>query len=124
MPFPDTEHPVDRALRDAPIDDEPYTDEERAAVADARASIARGEPAVSIADIHHQMAKIADAQPPPDPILVDLEARAYAAGRFHERALVIAWIRELAARLPPHKQLAASHIADEIARLSHHPAGH
>ena len=41
-----------------------------------------------------------------------------------ERLLILAWIRDHASRLPAHKQLAASHIADEIARLSHHPAGH
>ena len=32
-----------RVLRDAPIDDEPETDEERAAVAEAEAAIARGD---------------------------------------------------------------------------------
>lgn len=35
--------PVLRALLDAPLDDEPETDEERAAVAEAKAEIARGE---------------------------------------------------------------------------------
>jgi hypothetical protein len=35
--------PVLEALRRAPIDDEPETDAERAAVAEARAQIARGE---------------------------------------------------------------------------------
>jgi hypothetical protein len=32
-----------RVLREAPIDDEPETDEERAAVAEAEAAIARGD---------------------------------------------------------------------------------
>jgi hypothetical protein len=32
-----------RVLRDAPIDDEPETEEERAAVAEAEAAIARGD---------------------------------------------------------------------------------
>ena len=32
-----------RVLRDAPIDDEPETDEERAAVVEAEAAIARGD---------------------------------------------------------------------------------
>lgn len=35
--------PVTRALLMAPMDDEPYTEEERAAVAEADAELARGE---------------------------------------------------------------------------------
>jgi len=58
-----------------------------------------------------------------DPILVDLEERAHAAGRTHERLLAIAWIRDHASRLPAHKQLAISHIADEIERGSHTTSG-
>jgi hypothetical protein len=37
------EHPLLRALRNAPLDDEPYTDEERAAVAEARAEMGAGK---------------------------------------------------------------------------------
>jgi len=36
-----------------------------------------------------------------------------------ERLLAIAWIRDHASRLPAHKQLAISHIADELERGSH-----
>ena len=57
--------------------------------------------------------------PTPDPILADLEARAYAAGREHERAAVVAWIRSYASRLPQHKQAAVSGIADALARGEH-----
>ena len=35
--------PVERALMDAPLDDEPETDEERAAVAEAQEAYARGD---------------------------------------------------------------------------------
>ena len=35
--------PVERALMDAPLDDEPETDEERAAVAKAQEAYARGD---------------------------------------------------------------------------------
>ena len=35
--------PLLRALADAPVDDEPETNEERAAIVGARAAIARGE---------------------------------------------------------------------------------
>jgi len=57
----------------------------------------------------------------PTPVIPSPEACATPTA---ERLLAIAWIRDHASRLPAHKQLAASHIADEIARLSHHPAGH
>jgi hypothetical protein len=36
-------HPLLRTLMEAPLDDEPETDEERAAVAEAREAVARGE---------------------------------------------------------------------------------
>ena len=57
--------------------------------------------------------------PTPDPIIAELEARAHAAGREHERAATVAWIRSYAAALPQHKQAAASGIADAIGRGEH-----
>jgi hypothetical protein len=39
---PDPTDPLARALADAPLDDEPYTDEERAADAEALADVAAG----------------------------------------------------------------------------------
>jgi hypothetical protein len=43
-----------RLLREAPIDDEPETDEERAAVAEAREALARGD-VVSDAELRRQL---------------------------------------------------------------------
>ena len=42
-----------------------------------------------------------------------------ASSAIAERAATVDWIRSYASRLPAHKQLAISHIADEIERGSH-----
>ncbi len=41
-PIPPDEDPVLRSLREAPVDDEPETDEERIAVEEARADVVAG----------------------------------------------------------------------------------
>jgi hypothetical protein len=43
-----------RVLREAPIDDEPETDDERAAVAEAEAAIARGD-VICDEDLEHEL---------------------------------------------------------------------
>lgn len=50
-----TGNPVYRSLLLAPVDDEPETDEERAAVAEARAEIAQGEPGVTLDALEHEL---------------------------------------------------------------------
>ena len=56
--------------------------------------------------------------PTPDPVAITLGA--LESGATYERLRAVAWIRDQASRLPQHKQLAISHIADELERLSHH----
>jgi hypothetical protein len=46
--------PLERTLHTAPIDDEPVTAEEEAAIAEARAELAKGEPCLSLADIKRE----------------------------------------------------------------------
>lgn len=55
MPVAQKLDPVTLSLIDAPVDDEPETDEERAAVEAARASLRAGEPTVSLEDFARQM---------------------------------------------------------------------
>jgi hypothetical protein len=47
--------PLERALSQAPLDDEPETDAERSAVQEARDSLARGERGLSLAELRREL---------------------------------------------------------------------
>jgi hypothetical protein len=55
MPVAEKLDPVTLALMNAPVSDEPETDEERLAVEAARKSLRSGEPTVSLEDYAKEM---------------------------------------------------------------------